>query len=127
MAVDEVSPQRLAVLLSDSRVVEAALELRRLVDERKAPRGAWVDGNFKLAHTCSGCGVSKKVAMIIHGKEPGHLASVYGAPDKGDDVADLAKVFKRQPEFKNPNVVRSWIAAQAARDAIAEISQIPVP
>lgn len=127
MAVDEVSPQRLAVLLSDSRVVEAALELRRLVDERRAPRGAWIDGNFQLAHRCSGCGVSKKVAMIIHGKEPGHLASVYGAPDKGDDVADLAKVFKRQPEFKNPNVVRSWIAAQAARDAIAEIPQKPVP
>lgn len=127
MVEGEVSSERLAVLLSDDRVMDAALELRRLVDLRKAPRGCWVDGNFKLAHTCSGCGVSKKVAMIIHGKDPGHLASAYGISGKGNEVADLARVLKLQPEFKNPNVVRSWLAAQAAREAIAEIPEKPVP
>lgn len=123
-----VSNERLVELLSDSRVMKAASRMRALIDEKRAPLGRWTkDNGFQLVQGCSQCGNRKHRGAIIHGKEPFHIASVEGVPEKWREVDELAKVLKKHPEFKNPNVVRSWLAAEAASEAIAEIPVRPAP
>lgn len=110
--------------LADPGIRKAALEHRQLEDERRAPPGMWRDGKFLLRHRCTACeGMNEYgTAMVIHGKDPGHLAQVHGAPGKAAQVYELSRAMRMNPALKEPDTVRALLAQRAARLAIEQSS-----